>query len=101
MGLTPDGLLKKRIANNWEEYGDTPYDSDFIVGFAETEIPIYYNEIIDQWIELPEEYRDTWQDYGTSDNTKIYDLMSRDLFNYYTDRTSELLDLIRRQTNNA
>lgn len=101
MGLTPDGLLKKRIADNWREYGDTPYDSDFIVGFAETEIPIYYNEIIDQWIELPEEYRDTWQDYGTSDNTKIYDLMSRDLFNYYTDRTSELLDLIRRQTNNA
>lgn len=101
MGLTPDGLLKKRIAHNWEEYGDTPYDSDFIVGFAESEIPIYYNEIIDQWIDLPATHRDTWQDYGTENNTTIYDLMSRDLFNYYTDRTSELLEEIRQETSNG
>lgn len=91
MGLTPDGLLKKRIADNWEEYGDTPYDSDFIVGFAESEIPVYYGDIIEQWQQLPIEHS----------NRAIFDLMTTDLFNYYTDRTSELLDLIRRQTNNA
>jgi hypothetical protein len=91
MGLTPDGLLKKRIAYNWEEYGDTPYDSDFIVGFAESEIPVYYGDIIEQWQQLPIEHSDS----------AIFDLMSRDLFNYYSDRTSELLDQIRQEKPNA
>jgi hypothetical protein len=91
MGLTPDSLLKKRIAHNWEEYGDTPYDTDFIVGFAESELPIYYSEIIEQWQQLPMEH---------SDST-IFKLMTTDLFNYYSDRTSDLLDQIRQDKDNA
>jgi hypothetical protein len=91
MGLTPDGLLKKRIADNWKEYGDTPYDSDFIVGFAESEIPVYYGDIIEQWQQLPIE----------NSNRAIFDLMTTDLFHYYTDRTSELLDQIRQEQGNA
>ena len=91
MGLTPDGLLKKRIANNWEEYGDTPYDSDFIVGFAESEIPVYYGDIIEQWQQLPIEHS----------NRAIFELMTTDLFNYYADRTSEILTEIQEENPNA
>lgn len=93
MPLTPDSELREAIAHNWEEYSDTPYDTDFIVGFADTQLPIYYNETIEQWQQLPMEYS----------NPAIFKLMTEDLFNYYNDRTSEILTEIQKEqeTDNA
>lgn len=101
MPLTPDSELREAIAHNWEEYSDTPYDTDFIVGFAETQLPIYYNEIIEHWQQLPDNYKDSWSDGDFTPNSTIYNLMSIDLYNYYSDRTSEILDQIRQETDNA
>jgi hypothetical protein len=105
MPLLSDTDLWEKILYNLEEYSDSgevpAYDSDFIIGFAESQLPIYYNEIIQEWTDLPAKYRDTWHDYGTEDNTTIYDLMTRDLYNYYETRTSKILDEIQEERNNG
>jgi hypothetical protein len=67
------------------------YDSDFIIWFAEAQLPVYYNEIIEEWQQLPMEYS----------NNEVFKLMTDDLFNYYNDKTSELLDQIRQEQYNA
>jgi hypothetical protein len=105
MPLLGDTDLWELILHNLEEYSDSgeipAYDTDFIIGFAESQLPIYYNEIVQEWSDLPAEYRDTWHDYGTEDNTTIYDLMTRDLYNYYETRTSKILDQIQEERNNG
>ncbi len=107
MPLTSDSDLKDQILHNLAEYSDSGevphYDSDFIVGFAEAQLPIYYNEIIEEWTDLPATHRDTWRDYGmaSEDNATIYSLMTIDLYNYYSDRTSEILNEIRQEQDNA
>lgn len=106
MALSTDSELKDQILYNLEEYsedGEIPaYESDFIVGFAETQMPIYYNQIIQQWMELPDDYRDTWnRNVSIDENATITWLMSLDLYNYYNDRTSEILDEIRQERDNG
>jgi len=105
MPLLSDTDLWEQILHNLEEYSDSgeipAYDSDFIVGFADTQVPIYYNEIIQEWSDLPAEYRDTWQDTSIDHKTTIYNLMSIDLFNYYYEKTTEILDDIRQERDNA
>jgi hypothetical protein len=95
MPLTPDRDLKDQILYNLSEYSDSGevphYDSDFIVGFAEAQLPVYYSEIIQEWQQLPMDYS----------NTDIFKLMTDDLYNYYSDKTAELLGQIRQETDNG
>lgn len=105
MPLLADSDLREQILYNLAEYSDSgevpAYDSDFILGFADSQLPIYYNEIIQEWSDLPAEYRDTWQDTSIDHKTTIYNLMSIDLFNYYYDNTVKILDEIQEERNNA
>jgi hypothetical protein len=105
MPLLTESDLREQILYNLAEYSDSgevpAYDSDFIVGFTDSQLPIYYNEIIEEWTDLPATHRDTWQDTNIDHKTTIYNLMSIDLFNYYHDKTFEILDEIRQEQDNA
>jgi hypothetical protein len=50
-------------------------------------LPIYYNKIVEEWQEMPSEYNDRGhQELGhLEQETTIYNLMSLDLYLYYTD----------------
>jgi hypothetical protein len=50
-------------------------------------LPVYYNQIVEEWQKMPSEYNDRGQaELGhLEQETTIYNLMSLDLYLYYTD----------------
>jgi hypothetical protein len=57
-------------------------------------LPVYYNKIVEEWQKMPSEYNDRGaQELGighAGENT-IYNLMSLDLYLYYTDIFNEAI----------
>ena len=56
---------------------------DRALEFADSYTPIYTNDIIAEWTELPSEYSDRWQELGVSEWASITARMSADLWLYY------------------
>ena len=55
-------------------------------------LPIYYNQIVREWQEMPSEYNDRGRaEMGAGDEFTIYSLMSLDLYIYYTDLFNEVI----------
>jgi hypothetical protein len=55
-------------------------------------LPVYYNEIVEEWQEMPSEYNDRGHaELGQGGEINIYNLMSLDLYLYYTDIFNEAL----------
>jgi hypothetical protein len=57
-------------------------------------LPVYYNQIVEEWQEMPSEYNDRGaQELGVNKDNEnhIYNLMSLDLYIYYTDIFNEAI----------
>jgi hypothetical protein len=55
-------------------------------------LPIYYNKIVEEWQEMPSEYNDRGRaEYGADSEATIYNLMSLDLYSYYSDIFHEVM----------
>jgi len=55
-------------------------------------LPVYYNEIVQEWQEMPSEYNDRGViELGQTGSETIYELMSLDLYLYYTDIFNEAI----------
>jgi hypothetical protein len=55
-------------------------------------LPVYYNRIVQEWQEMPAEYNDRGRaELGVGDEFTIYNLMSLDLYLYYSDLFSEAI----------
>jgi hypothetical protein len=55
-------------------------------------LPIYYNQIAKEWQEMPSEYNDRGHtELGMGQEVTIYNLMSLDLYLYYTDIFNEAI----------
>lgn len=56
-------------------------------------LPIYYNQIVEEWQKMPSEYNDRGQaELGhLEQEVTIYNLMSLDLYLYYTDIFNEAI----------
>ena len=55
-------------------------------------LPVYYNEIVQEWQEMPSEYNDRGViELGQTGSETIYNLMSLDLYIYYTDIFNEAI----------
>lgn len=76
--------IKAELIDNWQQFADNQYPEDLLNEFADSAVPVYYNEIIEDWQEMPNEFEDYWREDGivTSDTT-IFNLMAYDLHNYY------------------
>jgi hypothetical protein len=49
-------------------------------------LPVYYNQIVEEWQKMPSEYNDRGHaELGQGGEVNIYNLMSLDLYLYYTD----------------
>lgn len=56
-------------------------------------LPVYYNEIVKEWQEMPSEYNDRGAaELGHMQEQTIYGLMSLDLYIYYTDLFNEVIN---------
>ena len=53
-------------------------------------LPVYYNRIVEEWQEMPSEYNNRGHaELGLGQEVDIYNLMSLDLYLYYTDLFNE------------
>jgi hypothetical protein len=91
MALTDTNEIREEILDEWEQLENATYPEDIISEMADGAIPIYYNEIVAEWAEMPADYNDTWQDgFSVSGSTTIYNLMTADLANYYRDTYNQI-----------
>lgn len=85
MALTTYQEIKERILSELEQLKQSPYPENILTELADSEVPIYYGDIIEEWREMPSEYSDNWNVFGY-EGDKITDLMAYDLATYYQER---------------
>lgn len=78
--LTTIQTIKAELADSFDWLTE-----DNLYEYVDGYVPIYTNEIIAEWTEMPNDYDDTWQELGLSENATITRRMAGDLYNYYTD----------------
>lgn len=83
--LTSYDAIKQIIVDNWEYLKDIRYPEDDLVEFADSEVPVYTHEIIQEWQDLPRDFQDEGWRIFSPDMTDltITDLMRYDLYHYY------------------
>jgi hypothetical protein len=65
-------------------------------------LPVYYNQIVEEWQKMPSEYNDRGaQELGQTGSETIYELMSLDLYLYYTDIFNEAIAELEEEMENA
>jgi hypothetical protein len=66
-------------------------------------VPVYYNEIIEEWKNMPNEYNDRGSaELGhLGQEISIFNLMSLDLYLYYTDLFNEAMANVESELSNA
>ena len=61
--------------------------------FIDSYLPVYYNGIIEEWKNMPSEYNDRGSsELGYGEEINIYNLMSLDLYLYYSDLFAEAVE---------
>lgn len=83
--------IKKELTDNWQEIADNTDLNQWADGF----VPVYNHEIITDWQEMPNEFTDSWKDYGASPDNGIIHLMMIDLYAYYLDQTEKAYEEIK------
>jgi hypothetical protein len=92
MALTTPAQISDRI---YEEREYFISDRDRATHeLADSLTPVYYSEIIEEWRELPSEFSDAWQEFGSVENATISSLMTTDLWLYYHAQIERALDEI-------
>jgi hypothetical protein len=80
--------IRAEIANGegLEEIKDRSHE------FIDSYLPVYYNGIIEEWKAMPSEYNDRGSsELGYGEEINIYNLMSLDLYLYYSDLFAEAI----------
>lgn len=55
-------------------------------------LPVYYNKIVEEWQAMPSEFNDRGRlELGADSEATIYNLMSLDLYVYYSDIFNEAM----------
>jgi hypothetical protein len=81
--------IRAEIANGEELEAIKDRSHEFIDSY----LPVYYNGIIEEWKAMPSEYNDRgYAELGGDVEPNIYNLMSLDLYLYYTDLFNEAVE---------
>ncbi len=82
-----DKDIRNDILDTWEWLKDANEDfiDDRLTEMADSAVPVYNNQIIQDWQEMPSEFDDSGKELGVDDETPIIRLMMLDLYNYYQD----------------
>lgn len=87
--------IKKEISENFDEISEAPYLEDALDQWADGFVPVYNNEIIQDWQEMPIEFDDSWKEYGFAQDDGIIRLMMIDLYRFYLDQTTRAYEEIK------
>jgi flavodoxin len=93
MSRTVIEQMKQELRTELEKgYADLDDIKDRSGEWVDGYLPVYYNKIVEEWQEMPSEYNDRGaQELGTGEGG-IYNLMSLDLYLYYTDLFNEAVE---------
>jgi hypothetical protein len=83
MNLTTYTEIKNELLDNWEQLTNGKYPEDLLYEFADQTVPVYYHEVIKEWLDLSMDETDAWQDLGMDANATIMDRMRVDLLVHY------------------
>jgi hypothetical protein len=66
--------------------------------FVDSYLPVYYNGIIEEWKNMPSEYNDRGSaELGAGGEVNIYNLMTLDLYLYYSDLFAEAVQEVENE----
>jgi hypothetical protein len=99
MALSTNSEIKATILEDWEQFENSQYPEDLLREFVDSELPIYYGDIVSEWNELPmEDSNRFWEIRSTVDkDTTIYTLMLEDLYLYYCDQFDLMFEEIKEE----
>jgi hypothetical protein len=92
--------VKKYLLDEIDQLKEATYPEDMVAEIADSLIPIYYSEIIKEWIRLDSEFMDRWKEYGydTQKNEGgILQLMQVDLSFYYIETALSVWEEIKKE----
>lgn len=91
---------KNELKTEIETYGATIESLEDRLGeYVDTALPIYYNEIIQEWQAMPSEYDGRGaEEFGAPDKPTVYSLMTNDLYAYYWDTYQDALGELREES---
>jgi hypothetical protein len=70
--------------------------------FIDSYLPVYYNGIIEEWKNMPSEYNDRGSaELGQGGEVNIYNLMTLDLYLYYSDLFAEAVEEVEQALEGA
>ena len=95
MTMTTRAEIRSEIIDHLEQLKETQYPEDLLTGLADSNTPIYYGEIIDQWHVMPSEYDDRWKELHQAEDKTITDLMQDDLMLYYQEQFLEVWEEVK------
>jgi hypothetical protein len=92
--------IKEYLLDEIDQIKESSYPEDLVTELADSLIPIYYSEIIKEWIQLDSEFMDRWKEYGydTQKNEGgIMKLMQVDLSFYYIETALSVWEEIKNE----
>jgi len=93
--------IKKAIKEDyWAEIQNETYADDWLTEFADNLVPVYYNDIINDWKEMPAEFNDSGAEMCGEDDG-IFSRMTADLWNYYKDQVFTAYDQVKGELEDA
>tara|TARA_R110002110_G_scaffold175779_3_gene379531 strand:+ start:950 stop:1261 length:312 start_codon:yes stop_codon:yes gene_type:complete len=95
MTMTTRAEIRSEIIDHLEQLKQMPHTEELISELADSNTPIYYGEIIDQWHVMPSEYDDRWKELHQAEDKTITDLMQTDLALYYYEQFLEVWEEVK------
>lgn len=85
--LTTREQVKAQILGEIDEITKADFVVDQIESLADSEVPVYYGQIIEAWTALTNDESNRYEEIGymPDNKTTIYKLMEIDLYLYYKD----------------
>lgn len=78
------------LVNEFAGEDPSGYYGDRISEIVESYLPIYYSEIVKEWQAMPSEWDNEGAAmFGAPDPIDIYQLMTLDLYGYYSEQVNE------------
>lgn len=96
--------IKETLLENLDQLLNSKDEEAAIAELADGFVPVYYSDIMKDWIQLPEEHSDKWKELGYDANRNeggILRLMQMDLIFYYLELTQDLWAEIKKEQANA
>ena len=85
--------MKQELRTELSNGGDIDDIKDRSGEWIDGYLPVYYNRIVEEWQEMPSEYNNRGSaELGLGQEIDIYNLMSLDLYIYYSDLFNEAVE---------